>query len=186
MGEIFLSYASSDAALADVVAEGLLRAGHRVFLDSDCADGVAPGMRWQPTLFSELRQCDAVVFLNSSASQASMWCHTELAVAAELGKRVYPVDLAPGLAPHPLLRPLQGIRFEMTIGASVQRLAGQLGLDGLAQGTCFRWERGRAPYRGWRRWMWPTPASSSAGRMRSGVWSPKWTDPSVPAGTWSW
>jgi energy-coupling factor transporter ATP-binding protein EcfA2 len=148
LGEIFLSYASSDAALADVVAEGLLRAGHRVFLDSDCADGVAPGMRWQPTLFSELRQCDAVVFLNSSASQASMWCHTELAVAAELGKRVYPVDLAPGLAPHPLLRPLQGIRFEMTIGASVQRLAGQLGLDGLAQGTCFRWERGRAPYPG--------------------------------------
>ena len=148
VGEIFISYASADAALADVVAEGVRRAGHRVFLASDCADGVAPGAEWQKALLRELRLCDAVVFLNSSASQASMWCHTELAVAIELGKRVYSLDLAPGLTPHSLLGSLQGIRFETSIDASVQRLTGNLDLDGLAQGTRFRWERDRAPYPG--------------------------------------
>ena len=148
MGEIFISYASADAALAGIVAEGVRRAGHRIFLDSDRADGIAPGAEWQKALFRELRLCDAVVFLNSSASQASMWCHTELAVATELGKRVYSLDLAPGLAPHPLLRSLQGIRFETTIEASIQRLTANLSLDGLAQGISFRWERGRAPYPG--------------------------------------
>ena len=99
-------------------------------------------------LLRELRLCDAVVFLNSSASQLSMWCHTELAVAIELGKRVYSLDLTPGLAPHPLLRSLQGIRFETTIEAGIQRLTVNLSLDGLAQGTRFRWERDRAPYPG--------------------------------------
>ena len=148
VGEIFISHASADAALAGLVAEGVRRAGHRVFLDSDCADGVTPGAEWQKVLLRELRLCDAVVFLNSSASQLSMWCHTELAVAIELGKRVYSLDLTPGLAPHPLLRSLQGIRFETTIEAGIQRLTVNLSLDGLAQGTRFRWERDRAPYPG--------------------------------------
>ena len=99
----------------------------------------------QKALFHELRLCDAVVFLNSSVSQASMWCHTELAVATELGKRVYSLDLTPGLAPHPLLRSLQGIRFETTIEAGIQRLTANLSQDGLAQGISFRWERSRPP-----------------------------------------
>ena len=148
MGEIFISYASADAALAARVAEGVRQAGHRIFLDSDREDGIAPGAAWQKTLLRELRLCDAVVFLNSSASQASMWCHSELVVATELGKRVYSLDLAPDVRPHPLLQSLQGIRFETTIDASIQRLTDNLGLDGLAQSTRFRWERGRSPYPG--------------------------------------
>src|SRR5690348_9995912 len=148
VGEIFISYASADAARAGIVAEWLRWAGHRIFRDSDRADGVAPGAEWQKALFRELRLCDAVVFLNSGASQASMWCHTELAVATELGRRVYSLDLAPGLAPHPLLRSLQGIRFETTIEAGIERLTANLSLDGLARGISFRWDRGRAPYPG--------------------------------------
>ena len=117
MGEIFISHASADAALAARVAEEVRQASHRIFLDSDREDGIAPGAAWQKTLLRELRLCDAVVFLNSSASQASMWCHSELVMATELGKRVYSLDLAPGLRPHPLLQALQGIRFETTLGA---------------------------------------------------------------------
>src|SRR5262249_26670286 len=94
------------------------------------------------------RLCDALVFLNSIASQASMWCHSELVVATELGKRIYALDLTPGLPPHPLLQSLQGIRFETSIDTGVQRLTGNLGLDGLAQSTRFKWERGRSPYPG--------------------------------------
>lgn len=148
LGEIFISYASADGALAARVAEGVRQASHRIFMDSDREDGVAPGAAWQKTLLRELRLCDAVVFLNSSASQASMWCHSELVVATELGKRVYSLDLASDVRPHPLLRSLQGIRFETTIDASIQRLTDNLGLDGLAQSTRFKWERGRAPYPG--------------------------------------
>ncbi len=148
MGEIFISYASADGALAARVAEGVRQASHRIFMDSDREDGVAPGAAWQKTLLRELRLCDAVVFLNSSASQASMWCHSELVVATELGKRVYSLDLASDVRPHPLLRSLQGIRFETSIDASIQRLTDNLGLDGLAQGTRFKWERGRSPYPG--------------------------------------
>ena len=148
MGEIFISHASPDAAQARRIAEGVRQAGHRIFLDSDWEDGIAPGAAWQKTLLRELRLCDAVVFLNSSASQASVWCHSELVVATELGKRVYSLDLAPGLPPHPLLQSLQGIRFETTINASIQRLTGNLGLDGLTQSSRFKWERGRSPYPG--------------------------------------
>lgn len=93
MGEIFLSHASADGAMAARVADGIRRSGHTIFLDSDREDGIAPGAAWQRTLFRELRICDAVVFLNSRAGQTSMWCHSELVVAAELGKRVYSLDL---------------------------------------------------------------------------------------------
>ena len=83
-------------------------------------------------LFDELRRCQAVVFLNSRAGQVSMWCHSELAVAIELGRRIYSLDLDLDLPPHPLLHSLQGIRLDSTIDASVQRLADSLAADGLA------------------------------------------------------
>ena len=148
LGEIFISHASADKVMAARVAEGVRQAGHGIFLDSDLADGIVPGADWQRTLFRELRICDAVVFLNSGAGQTSVWCHSELVVASELGKRLYSLDLGPGLLPHPLLESLQGIRFESTIDTSIQRLVVSLDLDGLAGSTRLRWERGRPPYPG--------------------------------------
>ena len=148
MGEIFISHASADTVLAARIAEGVRQAGHSIFFDSDREDGIAPGAAWQRTLLRELRICDAVVFLNSVAGQASMWCHSELVLANELGKRVYSLDLGPDLPPHPLLRALQGIRFDSAIDASIRRLTDALSLDGLAAGTRLRWERGRPPYPG--------------------------------------
>jgi hypothetical protein len=148
LGEIFISHASADAAVAARVAEDIRQAGQSIFLDSDREDGIGPGSAWQRALLRELRICDAVVFLNSSAGQASRWCHTELVMAAELGKRIYSLDLHPDLAPHPLLQSLQGIRLDTTLDAGIQRLADCLDLDGLGGATRLRWERGRAPYPG--------------------------------------
>lgn len=148
MGEIFISHAARDGALAARVAEGIRLVGHNIFLDSDWEDGIAPGADWRRTLFRELRLCDAVVFLNSRAAQHSMWCHSELAVAGELGKRVYWLDLGRGLAPHPLLGSLQGIGFDPAIDVGIRRLTDRLALDGLAGTTTLRWERGRPPYPG--------------------------------------
>lgn len=148
MGEIFISHASADGVLAACVAEGLRSAGHGVFLDSDREDGIAPGAAWQRILLRELRVCDAVVFLNSAPGQASKWCHSELVIAADLGKRIYSLDLWPDLPPHPLLGSVQGITFGAAIEASIERLAGELDLDGLAGSTRPRWQRGRPPYPG--------------------------------------
>ena len=148
MGEVFISHASADRAMAARVAEGVRAAGHSIFLDTDREDGIVPGAAWQRTLLRELRICDSVVFLNSRAAQASMWCHSELVVATELGKRIYSLDLAPDLPPHPLLGSLQGIRFDPAGDGSIRRLTGSLGLDGLAGSGRLRWERGRPPYPG--------------------------------------
>ena len=170
MADIFVSYARADRILADRITEQIRAAGHQVFLDSDRENGIAPGTAWQRALFRELRICDAVVFLNSGASQASMWCHSELALAASLGKRVYPIDLGPGLAPHPLLQALQGIAFDGTIDTGIRRLIDKLALDGLADARPG--PHGNAAARltlaCWR-WMWPTPASSSAGARGQGA-----------------
>lgn len=129
-------------------AQVIRRAGHRVFRDSDREDGIPPAAEWQKTLLRELRACDAVAFLNSTASQASRWCHSELVVATDLGKRVYSLDLAPGLSPHPLLQALQGIGFEASIDAGIGRLTDNLGRDGLAGNSWQKWDRSRPPYPG--------------------------------------
>ena len=148
MSEVFISHASADSAIAARVAEGVRLAGHSIFLDTDREDGIVPGAAWQRMLLRELRICDSVVFLNSRAAQASMWCHSELVVATELGKRIYSLDLGPDLPPHPLLGSLQGIGFDSAIDASIRRLTGSLELDGLAGSAGLRWERGRPPYPG--------------------------------------
>ena len=101
LGEIFISHASADAPSAALVAEGVRQTGHRIFRDSDREDGIAPGAAWQKTLLRELRLCDAMVFLNSRASQASMCCHCELVVATELGKRDLLAGSGPGLEAAP-------------------------------------------------------------------------------------
>ena len=148
MAEIFVSHASIDSVAATMVAAGLRQGGHDVFLDSDRQEGIAPGSEWSRTLFHRLRICDAVVFINSPASQASMWCHTELANAIDLGKRVYWLDLAPGLDPHPVLQAVQGIRFDVSLEDSTRRLIEVLRLDGLAQATVRKWDASRPPYPG--------------------------------------
>ena len=101
MGEIFISHSSADQAAAATVAEALRQGGHNVFLDSDRQDGISPGDVWSRTLFHKLRLCDAVVLLNSTASQGSKRCHTELAVAGDLGSGPIGWTWLPGSKPTP-------------------------------------------------------------------------------------
>src|SRR4051812_43367134 len=74
MARIFLSHSSKDAAAATLVSDALERAGHHVFLDQDAKHGIIPGEHWQEVLDTELRGCDALVFLNSVQAQASVQC----------------------------------------------------------------------------------------------------------------
>jgi WD40 repeat protein len=147
MGEVFISHASADKEAAVFIATVLRQSGHNVFLDSDRRDGISPGNAWRQTLFRKVRACDSLVFLNSESSQASMWCHTELAVAGELNKRTYSLDLSPTISPHPLLSDLQGIRLQTTVEESSERLIDSLRRDGLA-GWSAAWDDRRPPYPG--------------------------------------
>ena len=103
MAVVFLSHCTKDKAFALQVEQALSSADHTVFVDSDHEDGIAPGTDWRVELFAAVTSCDAVVFLNSPNSQASQWCHTELALAALHHKWVYAVNLTGDVAPHPLL-----------------------------------------------------------------------------------
>ena len=147
MAYIFISYASADWVLAAHITNQIRAAGHQVFRDRDRENGIKPGADWQRTLLRQLRSCDAVAFLNSKPSQESMWCHSELVVATALGKRVYPVDLGPDLAPHPVLQAVQGIAFDGDIDTSIRLLVEALVQDGLAD-AMPEWQRGRPPYPG--------------------------------------
>jgi WD40 repeat protein/energy-coupling factor transporter ATP-binding protein EcfA2 len=148
LADLFLSHAEADTVLAALTAEALRQAGHFVFLDSDSKHGIAPASSWQRELFRELRVCEAVIYLNSRDAQSSAWCHSELFVATELGKRVYSVDIAKDLSPHPLLLTVQGIQLTSSIEDSLERLIEGLRLDGLARDSRPHWSRQRPPYPG--------------------------------------
>jgi HEAT repeat protein len=77
-----------------------------------------------------------------------LWCHTELAVALELGKRVYSLDLSRDLTTNRVASDLQGIRLESTLEASIRRLIDALRHDGLGDRIVFRWDSRRPPYPG--------------------------------------
>jgi len=117
-------------------------------LDTDSEDGIYPGAQWSHTLFHKLRLCDVLVFLNSAGSDSSKWCHTEVAVASDLGKHCYWLDLAPGLSVPTVLQSVQGIRFTGNLADSIASLVDRLRQDGLEQQGPARWDERRPPYPG--------------------------------------
>ncbi|HXW82335.1 MAG TPA: hypothetical protein VEJ84_22750, partial [Acidimicrobiales bacterium] len=130
------------------VAEALRQAGHSVSLDDDDEDGIVPGSERSRTIFHKLRLCDGVVFLSSAASNTLKWPYVELAVAADLGKRCYWLDLAAGLETEPHVNQLHGIRFGNSLTDSIEVLIDALRSDGLSDLEVARWDERRAPYPG--------------------------------------
>src|SRR5215472_8593830 len=102
MARVFISHASEDRQVAAQLHRWLVEEGHEVFLDSDRTDGLVVGEDWQQRLHERLRWADAVVCAVSSASLASIWCTTEVAIAQSRGSRLLPVLVEPGVR-HPLL-----------------------------------------------------------------------------------
>ncbi len=67
MARVFVSHASTDAALAAEVHRWLVDDGHEAFLDQDLADGLVVGEEWKKRLHERLRRPDAVVCVLTSA-----------------------------------------------------------------------------------------------------------------------
>jgi hypothetical protein len=90
---IFISYARSDSsALAEELVAGLELAGFRPFLDRH---DIAAAEDWEARLGALILGADTVVFILSPAAVSSERCAWEVERAAELGKRLIPVQGAP-------------------------------------------------------------------------------------------
>jgi hypothetical protein len=90
---IFISYARSDSStLAEELVAGLELAGFRPFLDRQ---DIAAAEDWEARLGALIRGADTVVFILSPAAVRSERCSWEVERAAELGKRLIPVQGAP-------------------------------------------------------------------------------------------
>ena len=96
MGQIFISHSSRDNADAVAMRDWLAMQGwEEVFLDFDPSGGLAPGQRWRDELRKAGERCSAVVVLISHHWATSKWCLTEFLFAAQLGKEIFPVLIAP-------------------------------------------------------------------------------------------
>src|SRR4051795_11686327 len=117
-----------------------------VFLDFDPTGGLVPGQAWRDQLFENLDACDAVVFITTPKSNASQWCHSELALTRWLRKPILAL-LVDGCPPHPLTEDLQGLH--VTSGElDRERVRSALVALGLDQEA--RWDASRSPFPGLR------------------------------------
>ena len=111
MAQIFVSHSSADNPLAVRVRECLGELGYdSVFLDVSPTEGLVPGAAWRDQLFTNLDRSDALVFVGTPTANASLWCHSELALARWLRKPVLSL-LFDGVDPHELVADIQGINL---------------------------------------------------------------------------
>ena len=107
--------------------------------------GIPAGAKWEAELYSQLRRCDAVLFVGSPASVASRWCFAELAMARSLGKTIIPATIAPE-GQHPLLADTQAIDLAAADGQG--RLGERLVCADLDPTRAFDWDPRRSPFPG--------------------------------------
>jgi WD40 repeat protein len=147
MSLLFVSHSSEDDASASHVSSWLAEQGFQsLFLDFDPEQGIPAGRNWERELYARLRQADAVVFLDSPASQRSAWCFAELVLARAWGVPVFPVRVGRA-AGHELVADLQRVELD---DDGLERLATSLRLHGLDPATAFAWDPTRTPYPGLR------------------------------------
>jgi hypothetical protein len=90
---IFISYARSDGAeLAEELVSGLELASFRPFLDRH---DIAAAEDWEARLGALILSADTIVFILSPAAVRSERCAWEVERAAQLGKRLIPVQGIP-------------------------------------------------------------------------------------------
>jgi len=148
MSAIFISHSSKDNAWAERIATWLREQGYEgIFLDFDPKVGIPTGRDWEKELYHQLRRCRAVIALCSKHFNRSQWCISEVAIASNLGKSLFPVQIAPCTAPS-LLRKVQITRFTEDPEEGFRCLARGLAEAGLDPKDIFQWDQKRPPYPG--------------------------------------
>jgi WD40 repeat protein len=150
MSVIFISHSSKDNAWALRIKEWLKEPAQGfegTFLDFDPQNGIPAGRDWEKELFHQLRRCRAVIALCSEHFNASQWCLSEVAIASNLGKSLFPVEIVP-CSPPALLRKHQITRFTQDPEEGFLRLARGLAETSLDPKDIFQWDGKRTPYPG--------------------------------------
>jgi len=88
--DAFISYSHLDRAWASGLRDALQRRGKRVWLDEQ---ELRPATLWADELRRAITGADSFVFVMSPAAIASVECMRELEHAADLNKRILPVNL---------------------------------------------------------------------------------------------
>ena len=147
MAQLFVSHSSADNAFAAQLREVLGTLGFEsVFLDFDAEDGLVPGQAWREQLFTNIDASDAVLVITTPASNASKWCHSELALARWLRKPLLSL-LLDDCDPHELAADLQGVELSSQ-GIDAERVRAALEALGLEREA--RWDASRSPFPGLR------------------------------------
>lgn len=96
MAQIFISHSSVDRAEAAELLEWLRLQGFgSTFLDFDDEGGIAPGEKWEATLYREISACDAMILILTENWFQSKWCFVEFAQARAMGKPIFPLVETP-------------------------------------------------------------------------------------------
>jgi len=96
VAQIFISHSSVDRTEAQELLEWLRSEGFAsTFLDFDDERGIAPGEKWESTLYREVSACDAVILILTENWFHSKWCFVEFAQARALGKAIFPLVETP-------------------------------------------------------------------------------------------
>ena len=96
MAQIFISHSSTDGKESAELLEWLRTQGFTsTFLDFDDERGIAPGEKWESTLYREISACDAVILILTPNWFQSKWCFVEFAQARALGKAIFPLVETP-------------------------------------------------------------------------------------------
>jgi hypothetical protein len=148
MSAIFISHSSKDNAWAERIATWLKEQGYEgIFLDFDPQNGIPAGRVWEKELYHQLRRCRAVIALCSDHFTASQWCLSEVAIASNLGKSLFPILIDPCALPA-LLGNRQMIDLTADPDQGFHRLARGLAQAGLDPKDIFQWDPQRPPYPG--------------------------------------
>src|SRR5262249_27068375 len=107
---VFISYSRDDLRFADQLDAALSTYGFECLIDRH---GISGGEEWKRRLGNLISYADTVVFVLSPSSARSEICDWEVEEAAQLNKRILPVNCRPleGVSPPPRLKELNYIFF---------------------------------------------------------------------------
>ncbi len=118
--KLFISFAPTDRAKIEELAQLLNEAGHEAWIDH----ALTPGQRWEKELKEQVEGCDAFVYGLSREAVKSEWSKREFRIAKKAKMPVFPVvmnpnaksDIPSDLKPYPLTDCSEGVSANSVAG----------------------------------------------------------------------
>jgi hypothetical protein len=154
MAKVFLSHSSRDNEAAMRLKAWLDEQGLTpAFLDFDRFDGIPAGANWEKTLYRKIKDCQALLILQTPNWTASRWCFAEFIQARALGKPIFQVvESDAGAAEPPIAADLQRLDLRLDRSLGLEQLKRDLVEIALQDQGGFPWpppgEPDRPPFPG--------------------------------------